>query len=138
MVDQNERNRALIAEFRANQGKVSEETFRDASLLVLTTKGRTTGRTYENPLAYLAEGDRLYVFASHQGAPEDPDWFKNLTAHPTALIEVGTERFEVRPVVLTGAERERVYRRQAALRPRFAEYEHNTTRQIPVVALERL
>lgn len=138
MVDQNERNRALIAEFRANQGQVAEETFRDSALLVLTTKGRKTGRTYENPLAYLAEDDRLFVFASHQGAPEDPDWFKNLVAHPTAMIEVGTERFEVRPVVLTGAERERVYRRQAELRPRFAEYEHHTTRQIPVVALERV
>lgn len=138
MVDQNERNRALIAEFRANRGQVAEETFRDSALLVLTTRGRKTGRTYENPLAYLAEGDRLYVFASHQGAPEDPDWFKNLRAHPTALIEVGTERFEVRPVVLTGAERERVFHRQAELRPRFADYERNTTRQIPVVALERL
>jgi deazaflavin-dependent oxidoreductase (nitroreductase family) len=138
MVDQNERNRALIAEFRANQGQVAEEKFRDSPLLVLTTRGRKTGRTYENPLAYLAEGDRLFVFASHEGAPEDPDWFKNLMAHPTATIEVGTERYEVRPVVLTGAERARVYGRQAARRPRFAEYERHTTRQIPVVALERV
>ncbi|MBO0715362.1 MAG: nitroreductase family deazaflavin-dependent oxidoreductase, partial [Acidimicrobiales bacterium] len=138
MVDQNERNRALVAEFRANQGQVAEETFRDTTLLVLTTKGRKSGRTYENPLAYLAEGDRFVVFASHQGAPEDPDWFKNLMAHPTAMIEVGTDRFLVRPVVLTGAERKRVYGRQAALRPRFAEYERRTTREIPVVALERV
>lgn len=117
---------------------MAEERFRDTTLLVLTTRGRRTGRTYENPLAYLAEGDRVIVFASHQGAPEDPDWFKNLMAHPTAVVEVGTERYEVRPVVLAGAERERVYRRQAELRPRFGEYERHTTRQIPVVALERV
>jgi deazaflavin-dependent oxidoreductase (nitroreductase family) len=137
MVDQNERNALLAEEFRTNGGKVAEEKFENANLLLLTTTGRVSGRSYMNPVQYLRDADRFIVFGSHQGAAENPDWFKNLEAAGTATVEVGDEKFEARAEVLTGEERDELYHRQAASHPTFGEYEQRTTRVIPVVALYR-
>jgi hypothetical protein len=58
-------------------------------------------------------------------------------ANPFVTVEVGTETYEAGATALTGEERDRLYAKQAALRPVFAEYEQKTTRKIPVVALTR-
>ena len=138
MVDQNERNRLLAEEFRAHGGKVDEDNFRGATLLLLTTKGRRSGRSFTNPMRYLSDRDRFIVFASHQGADEDPDWCKNLLAAGVAMVEVGDDRFKATAEVLEGNEREELYRLQAALHPVFGDYENRTTRRIPVIALCRV
>ena len=130
-------NRAIIDEFRANGGKVGGQ-FAGAPLLLLTTTGAKSGKQRTHPLVYLADGDRLVVFASKGGAPTSPDWYHNLVANPKATVEVGSETFDVKATVLTGEERDRIYARQAELMPGFAEYQEKTTRTIPVVALERV
>lgn len=134
--EQNERNRLLAEEFRKNGGVVGEARFATTPLLLLTTRGRRSGRSYLNPVAYLKDGDRYVVFASYQGAPEHPDWFENLMAYPETTIEVGTETLSVRAVVLEGAERDALWARQVAAHPRFGDYATRTSRVIPVVALE--
>lgn len=129
-------NSAIIEEFRANGGKVGGP-FEGAPVLLLTSTGARTGATRLNPMMYLEDGKRLYVFASKGGAPTNPDWYHNLVAHPRATVEVGEERFDVTASVVTGAERDEIYARQAAAYPGFAEYQAKTTRTIPVIALER-
>jgi deazaflavin-dependent oxidoreductase (nitroreductase family) len=130
-------NDKIIEEFRANEGKVGG-MFAGASLLLLTTTGAKTGRRLTSPLMYGTEGDRLLVFASKGGAPSHPAWYHNLLANPQVTVEVGTETFEARAVPVTGEERDRLYSQQAAQRPQFAEYQANTSRTIPVIALERV
>jgi deazaflavin-dependent oxidoreductase (nitroreductase family) len=129
-------NSSVIEEFRANGGKVSGQ-FEGAPLLLLTSTGARSGAARVNPMMYLADGSRLYVFASKAGAPTNPDWYHNLVAHPQATVEVGDERFEVTARVLADPERDEIFRRQASLYPGFAEYEAKTSRVIPVVVLER-
>jgi deazaflavin-dependent oxidoreductase (nitroreductase family) len=129
-------NTAVIEEFRANGGKVGGQ-FEGAPVLLLTSTGAKSGAARVNPMMYLDDGKRLYVFASKAGAPTSPDWYHNLVAHPQASVEVGEEHIDVTASVLTGAERDEIYERQAALYPGFAEYQAMTTRTIPVVALER-
>jgi deazaflavin-dependent oxidoreductase (nitroreductase family) len=129
-------NSSVIEEFRANGGKVGGP-FDGAPLLLLHTTGARTGAARINPMMYLADGGRMYVFASKGGAPDNPDWYHNLLAHPRATVEVGEEQFEVDATVLTGAERDEIYQRQASRYPCFAEYQEKTTRIIPVVALDR-
>lgn len=136
MAEPNNFNQAIIEEFHANEGKVGGP-FAGAPLLLLTTTGAKSGRRHTTPVMYLQEGDRRYIFASKAGAPSNPAWYHNLLAHPTATIEVGAESFDVDASVVTGAERDRIYREQATRYPGFAEYEAKTTRTIPVVALER-
>jgi deazaflavin-dependent oxidoreductase (nitroreductase family) len=86
---------------------------------------------------YNTDGDRLLVFASKGGAPTNPDWYHNVRANPTVTVEVGTDTFDATAVVVTGEERDRLYARHAEQYPGFAEYQANTTRTIPVVALDR-
>jgi deazaflavin-dependent oxidoreductase (nitroreductase family) len=127
-------NEQVIKEFRTNAGAVGG-MFEGMTLLLLHDKGAKSGKTHIHPLAYFADGGRYVIFASKGGAPENPAWYHNLKAHPDVRIEVGTEAFDVTANELTGDERERVFRAQAERAPQFAEYEKNTDRVIPVVAL---
>jgi deazaflavin-dependent oxidoreductase (nitroreductase family) len=132
-----ELNQQVIQEFRANQGKV-DGRYAKVPLLLLTTTGAKSGRALTRPLAYTRDGERLVVIASFGGGPKNPPWYYNLVAHPEATVEVGSERFRVRATVATGAERQRLYNRQAEQLPAFAEYEKKTKRQIPVIVLTRI
>jgi deazaflavin-dependent oxidoreductase (nitroreductase family) len=134
--DYNHFNRKLIAEYRANGGKVSG-MFAGAPLLLLTTTGAKSGQPRVSPLAYTTDNDRWVVIASKGGAPTHPDWFHNLRANPEVTVEVGTETFPAQATVVEGAERKRLFDQMAAKMPNFAEYQRNTTRQLPVIVLER-
>ncbi|HKG28649.1 MAG TPA: nitroreductase family deazaflavin-dependent oxidoreductase [Thermomicrobiales bacterium] len=134
--DYNQFNRKLIAEYRANGGKVSG-IFAGAPLLLLTTTGAKSGQPRVSPLVYTTDNGRWVVIASKGGAPTHPDWFHNLRANPEVTVEVGTETFPARATVVEGVERKRLFDQMAAKMPNFAEYQRNTTRQLPVIVLER-
>jgi deazaflavin-dependent oxidoreductase (nitroreductase family) len=129
-------NARIIEEFRSNGGQVGGN-FKGAPLLLLTTKGRRTGAARTSPVMYLADGDRLLVFASKGGAPTNPDWYRNLVADPEVTVEVGTETYRAQAHPVEGAERDRLYAEQASRYPGFAEYQASTDRVIPVVAIVR-
>jgi deazaflavin-dependent oxidoreductase (nitroreductase family) len=129
-------NQNIIAEFRANAGKVGGP-FAGRPMLLLTTTGAKSGQPRTSPLVYTTDGDRLVVIASKGGAPTNPAWYHNLLANPEVTLEVGTGRFPARANVATGQERERLFAAQAELMPGFADYQRKTTRQLPVITFER-
>ncbi|HTT86841.1 MAG TPA: nitroreductase family deazaflavin-dependent oxidoreductase [Acidimicrobiales bacterium] len=129
-------NRAIIEEFRTNHGKVGGP-FEGVPVLLLHHRGAKTGTERVNPLAYQRVGDDLAVFASKGGAPGNPDWYFNLLVHPDVTVEIDDDTVAVVARVATGDERSRVWEKQKRDSPSFAQYEANTTRQIPVVILER-
>ena len=129
-------NRKVIEEFRASGGKVGGQ-FEDAPLLLLHTVGARSGEERVNPVMYQDLGDgSLAVFASKAGAPTNPDWFHNLVANPAVTAEIGSERRSYRARTAEGPERERIWTKQKADYPGFADYERNTEREIPVVVLD--
>jgi deazaflavin-dependent oxidoreductase (nitroreductase family) len=130
-------NRGVIEEFRANQGRVGGP-FEGAPMMLLTSTGAKSGQARTSPVVYTRDGERFVIVASKAGAPTHPDWYHNLVANPEVIVEVGEDTFSARAVVTAGEERARLYEAHAALMPNFAEYARNTTREIPVVALERL
>jgi deazaflavin-dependent oxidoreductase (nitroreductase family) len=132
----NDFNQRLINEFRANGGKVTGQ-FAGAPMMLLTTTGAKSGRPHTTPLVYLQDGERIVVFASMGGAPKNPAWYHNLRAHPDVTVEVGTETYEAKANVVTGAERDELFARQAARFDAFNQYQARTERVIPVIALER-
>jgi deazaflavin-dependent oxidoreductase (nitroreductase family) len=129
-------NQQIIAEFRANEGKVGGP-FEGAPMVLLHHKGAKSGETRINPLVYMADGDRYYIFASKGGASTNPDWYHNVKANPEVSVEIGTEKFDATAEEVTGDERERIWKRNVAERPTFGEYEQRTSRKIPVVGLTR-
>ena len=130
-------NETIIAEFRANQGKVGGD-FEGKPVLLLHTIGAKSGRERVNPLVYSKDGERIVIIASYAGAPRHPDWYHNLLEHCDVTLEVGAETFRARASVTEGEERQRLFDQQAAEMSIFKEYQAKTSRQIPVVVLERL
>lgn len=143
MNDMNNWNNKVIEEFRANGGKVGG-IYEGGKLLLLTTTGAKSGQRRVTPLAYVLDGDRMIVAASMMGAPKHPAWYHNLVAHPQVTVEVGTETFETNAIVAEGAERERlraIFNEQSRILNGkggvLDEHQAKTTRQIPLVILQR-
>ena len=132
MTDQNDYNNRLIEEFRADRSK-----FGGRPLLLLTTTGARSGQRRTTPMMYVRDGDRLIVIASNVGAPTHPAWYHNLVAHPQVTVEVGNETFDATAIVTTGEERHQLWTRIVESYPFFSEHQAKTTRQIPVIILER-
>jgi deazaflavin-dependent oxidoreductase (nitroreductase family) len=134
--DSNDWDRQVIEEFRANGGKVGGP-LASAPLLLLTTTGAKSGKPRTRPLVYLSEEGRIYVFAGNRGAPTNPAWYHNLLAHPDVTVELGTEKFAARAIVVDSAEGERLGRIQLQKIPALAELSEKITRKVPAVLLER-
>lgn len=136
--DPNDWNAQVITEFRENGGEVGGP-FEGSPMVLLHHFGAKTGTERVTPLMAQTDGDRLFVFASKAGAPDNPDWFHNLMANPETTIEYGSEGdVKVRAYALEGAERDEVWERQKREWPQFADYERKTDRTIPVIELERV
>lgn len=138
MSDTDDWNQQIIEEFRENDGKVGGP-FEGSPMVLIHHVGAKTGTERVNPLMCRVEGDRIFIFASKAGAPDNPDWYHNLKANPETTVEYGAERdVPVRVTELEGAERDRVWEAQKSEWPQFAEYEESTDRTIPVLALDRV
>jgi deazaflavin-dependent oxidoreductase (nitroreductase family) len=111
--------------------------WRGATILLLTTKGRVSGRERTTPLIFRSDGERWVIIASQGGAPDHPDWYKNLARDPHATIQVKDERIPVRARDAEGEERARLWSLMTENWPSYDAYQRRTARQIPVVVLER-
>ena len=105
--------------------------------LLLTTTGRKSGDARTLPLIYGKDGDRFVIVASRGGAPDHPGWYKNLVAHPDVKLQVAADKFAARASTAKGAERARLWQVMTKIWPAYDEYQTKTTREIPVVILER-
>ena len=109
---------------------------RGAPVLLLTTTGRRSGRSYTTPLLFLADTNDYIVVASNGGAPRHPDWFLNLEANPEVEVQVRRELKRMRARIAGPEERARLWPRLVALYPPYESYRDRTSREIPVVVLE--
>ena len=134
--DWNDWDRRIIEEFRANGGNVGGQ-FAGVPLLLLTTTGAKSGEPRTRPLVYLSEGGRIYVFAGNRGAPTNPGWYHNLVAHPDVTVELGTEKFEAKAIIVDSAEGDRLGSIQVQKIPALASLTARITRKVPVMLLER-
>ena len=137
MAEQADYNRRLIAEFRSERGKIGGP-LAGRPLLLLTTTGAKSGQPRTTPLMYIPIDDQLLLIASNMGAATHPDWYRNIVAQPHVTIELGAETFEARATVAAGAERDRLWAMLIALYPFFTEHQAKTTREIPLIVLDRL
>lgn len=134
--DFTEFQRQVIADFRANGGKVGG-MFEGASLALLTTVGAKSGLLRTNPLAYLDIDGQPVVVASAAGAPANPAWYHNIRHNPIVTVETGTETYEAIAAIPIGEERDLLFGKVVDKDPGFGEYQAKTTRVIPVVTLHR-
>jgi deazaflavin-dependent oxidoreductase (nitroreductase family) len=127
-------NAQIIGEFRANKGHVGG-MWEETPLLLLHHTGAKSDVSRVNPVAYLPDDRRYLIWAANGGAPNNPDWYHNLMAHPTTRLEVGSETIDVVAEEAAGAERERLFARGAERYPQLAEVARKTNRVIPMIVL---
>jgi deazaflavin-dependent oxidoreductase (nitroreductase family) len=105
--------------------------------LLLTTRGRRSGKDISIPLIYAAHGAAFVVIASKGGAPDHPSWYKNLVANPVCEIQVGARAYRAKARTATGDERAMLWKKLQAIYPPYDDYQKVATgREIPVVVLD--
>lgn len=136
VTDMNDFNQRVIAEFRANGGKVGGR-FEGMPMVLVTHTGAKSGARRTSPLVCSHDGDDVVIIASMGGAPNNPAWYHNMVANPSVTVEHGTETYTAHVVEATGDERTRLFDAQAQIMPFFHDYQAATTRVIPVLRLVR-
>ena len=137
-------NVEIIAEFRANRGKVGG-FFENDSLLLLTNTGRKSGKEHTVPLSYMEDGGQLVVVGADLASSRISDWFQNLTANNHVIVEVGERRFQATASLVVGERRSRILHRVRAAweasrleHPELQEMPVRSDGTVPVVALSRM
>lgn len=104
--------------------------------LLLTTRGRRSGRLRRTALIYGRNGDSYLVVASKGGAPEHPNWYINLVADPQVEVQVGADKLTARARIAAPDEKPELWKRMTAIWPDYDQYQTKTDREIPVVVLD--
>lgn len=118
------------------QWRIGSALLRPVPTLLLDHRGRSSGTTYTTPLLYLLDGPDVVVVASQGGLPKDPQWYRNLLAHPDTQVQIRSDVRRVRARTATPEERAALWPRLVELYSDFANYERWTDREIPVVICE--
>ena len=126
-------------EIYESSGGTQGTTLRDTGLpvIIVTNRGNQTGAIRKTPLMRVRDGDNYLLVASRGGAPKNPVWVYNLRANGRVEIrdEAAVYQMQVREVQ-DDAERARLWDVAVEAFPPYEEYQHRTSRKIPVFVAE--
>jgi len=112
--------------------------YKDTPTILLTTKGRKSGKDVTLPLLYGKDGDNILIVGTKGGAPQHPGWYLNLNANPEVTVQCASDRFQALASTVTDTkERERLWKIMLEVYPPIESYQAATDRLIPVVTLKR-
>ena len=107
------------------------------TVLILSTTGRLSGEPRSTPLIYGRHAEDYLVVASKGGAAEDPAWYRNLVETPEVTVQVLGDRFSAHARTASPDEKPQMWSTMSTIWPQYDEYQRSTSREIPVVVLER-
>lgn len=122
--------------YRLTGGKLggSMGTFK---VLILTTKGRKSGKIFSNPVGYFERDGGYVIVASNMGRATNPSWYYNIKSNPNDVaIQVKEKAMKVKPALIPSESRKPLWDWIVSLAPNFGYYEKRTTREIPLVFLK--
>lgn len=106
--------------------------------LLLTTVGRRSGKRHRTGLFYGDDHGTYILVASHfNGGPRHPNWYLNLVTHPEVQVQVQAETFTAVARTAEGDERTRLWQLMTSRVPAYDIYQARSSREIPVIVLER-
>ncbi len=126
-----------VRRYRETDGAVGHIWRRGAKTLLLTTRGRKTGEPRTAPLIYESSPNGYLIVASNGGAQKHPGWYRNLLRDPHVEVQVEGDVFPAEARTATGEERAELWRLAVQQWPPYDEYQTRTSREIPLVVLER-
>ena len=123
-----------VAIYRLSGGKLGGR-MRGFKVLLLTTIGRKSGKTYTTPLGSFDQEAGYVIVASNGGQATHPGWYYNLKSHPQVTVQVLDHIIPATAEVLSSEARTQAWRQVIATAPSYADYERQTTREIPLILL---
>ena len=129
----------LIAEMRANDGKITQGPLAGHPLMIVTSTGAKSGEPRRAILTYSEDAGDFIVAGTAGGSPKTPAWVHNIEAHPTVSVEADNHTFDATGQVITlGAARDRLWAQHVDRLPWFADYPKQSGRVIPMIRLARV
>lgn len=126
-----------VQRYVASDGKQGH-LFNGMPTLLITTRGRRTGKLRRTALIYGEDGGRYVVVASNGGSDTHPAWYLNLVDQPEVEVRVGPEVFTAVARTATAADRPALWKLMAGIFPTYESYRARSSREIPVVILDRV
>ena len=127
-----------VRRYRETDGELGHDWREGSPVLLLTTIGRRSGEPRTTPLIYGRDGDAHLIVASNGGSEAPPGWYANLQERPEVEVQVLSDRFRARARTATAEERPRMWQEMIGHWRHYDEYQRKTSREIPVVVLERI
>ncbi|MGB8363243.1 MAG: nitroreductase family deazaflavin-dependent oxidoreductase [Rhizomicrobium sp.] len=106
-----------------------------APILLLTTKGRLSGKPRTIPIIFTRHGNTWIIIASRGGSPTHPKWYLNIVDEPRVQVQVKAQVFEATARTAQPPEREKLWAETIKTWPKYDEYQSRTSRVIPVVVI---
>lgn len=126
-------HRAIV---QVTGGRVLSSAF-GMPVVELHTVGRKSGLPRSTMLtAPVVDGDRVVLVASKGGDDRDPEWFRNLIAHPAVELTMAGRRRSMRARQASAAEKAELWPRVVAAYRGYGAYQRRTERDIPLVICE--
>lgn len=132
-----QRSGAHVARYIETDGEQGyDDNTHKAPTLLLTTTGRRTGQPHTAPLYFAEDDGRYIVIASKGGSDHDPQWYRNLVAHPQVGVQIRGDRFRATARTATPEEKARLWPLMAGPMRFYDDYQEKARRDIPLVILE--
>ena len=125
-----------VERYQATDGAEGYRWRNGTTILLLHTKGRRTGKDITSPLIFREADGKYLVVASKGGAPQAPDWYRNLSADPHVTVQIKDEQFSATARTADPQEKPAMWKLMTEVWPDYDEYQKRTAREIPVVVLE--
>ena len=122
--------RAHIRRYDASGGR-----YNGRESLLITTRGRRTGKLRRTALYYGRDGGRYVLVATGR---REPSWYLNVLAGPAVVLQVGADSFAALAQPAEPGERARLWELMVRVFPKYAAYEREAGRSLPVVVVQRI
>jgi deazaflavin-dependent oxidoreductase (nitroreductase family) len=124
-----------IQDYVESDGKKGH-LWRGLTTLLLTTRGRKSGKLRRTALIYGRDGVNYLLVASNGGSPKHPAWYLNLVENPEVALQVGAEKFTAHARTAEPEEKLRLWQVMSKAFPQYDKYQAKAGRDIPLVIVE--
>ncbi len=126
-----------VKRYEETDGKEGYDWENGTTILLLHTTGRTSGKERIHPLIFRQWEDDYLVVASKGGDEADPEWYLNLQEDPDVEVQIKDDKFAAKARAATPSEKPGMWQHMIDVWPAYSDYQQKTSRNIPVVVLER-
>ena len=118
--------------YRLSGGKLWNKWLGKYPIMILSVKGRKTGKTRNIPLIKVMKDEQPILVASMGGMPMNPTWYYNVASDEKVTIQIGKEKKYYLAKQVDEIEKNELWPIICSFYPDYKIYQDKTARNIPV------